>query len=352
MTHPLLNVMRRAASLARQHHPHPNPAVGAVLITDSGAVIGEGAHQKPGMPHAEIEALKTVEGATTDATMVVTMEPCAHQGRTPPCVDAIIDAGIKRVVIGGIDPDTKVSGRGMERLRQGGISVIDGVDGFDYEEVDPAYFHHRRTGRPLVTLKTASTLDGQVAAADGTSQWITGEDARRDSHRLRAANDVIMVGAGTLIADDPRLTAVTPDDDHHQPLPVVVGGARPLPSDARVWSRPHLVVSTETQEPHDTLVVSPSPDGRPNVIEMMTALADRGHLSIMVEGGPTLSSALLHEGLINRIVCYFAPALGGGVGMGMFGGAFPTLTAMTPLAIESVTMVGADIKVIATPQAS
>lgn len=351
MTHPLLNVMSRAASLAVRHRPHPNPAVGAVIISDDRRVLGEGAHRGPGLPHAEIEALEDASDDTTGATMVVTLEPCSHQGRTPPCVDAIIDAEISQVVIGGLDPDSRVSGAGVDRLRGAGIGVVDGVDGFEYETVDPAYFHHRRTGMPLVTLKTAATLDGQVAAADGTSKWITSEEARNDGHRLRSENDVIMIGFGTLRADDPALTARSRGSEH-QPLPVVVAGERELPTRARIWKRPHLVVATAEIPDHETLVVPPDGEGtdRPDPKAMMTALADRGHLSVLVEGGPTLASSLLHAKVIDRIVVYLAPSVAGGSGMGMFAGAFPTLTAMTPVTIESVTMVGTDIRVIARPK--
>ncbi len=348
MSYPLLHLMERAASLAVRHRTHPNPAVGAVIVAPDGSVIGEGAHTGPGNPHAEVEALAGATEPVAGTTMIVTLEPCSHHDRTPPCTDAIIEAGIARVIIGGRDPDSRVAGHGVALLEESGITVIDGIEGFDHESVDPAYFHHRRTGRPLITLKTASTLDGQVAAVDGTSRWITGEDARTDGHRLRSSNDAIMVGAGTLIADDPRLTVRTPDADH-QPMPVVVTGGRPLPTDARLWARPHLIIATEPMGGHDVLVVDGT-DGRPHASAAMTALADRGYLSVLVEGGPTLAAALLAAGLIDRIVAYVAPAVAGGTGMPMFAGAFSTLEAMTPLAIESVTMVGTDLKVTAKPR--
>ncbi len=183
-----------ALGLAVEHRPHPNPRVGCVIVGSDGNIIGEGAHVRPGTDHAEVVALKSATADVTGATAYVTLEPCSHHGRTPPCADALIAAGIAKVVVGALDPDERVSGTGIERLRKAGVEVEISDMGDIVEAADPAYFHHRRTGLPLITLKAAITLDGNMAAADGTSQWITSEEARADGHQLRANADAIMVG--------------------------------------------------------------------------------------------------------------------------------------------------------------
>lgn len=220
--------LARAADLARDSQPHPNPRVGAVLVKD-GREVGEGVHAGPGTDHAEVVALNTLsKGEAVGATMYVTLEPCAHHGRTPPCVDAIVAAGVARVVIGEVDPDGQVSGRGIAELEEAGVEVVMSAMPGLYATLDPAYVHHRTTGRARITLKAAVTLDGQLAAADGTSQWITGTEARGHGHALRAAADAVIIGAGTLIADDPRLDVRLDSFTGRQPRPVVVAGRRPL----------------------------------------------------------------------------------------------------------------------------
>ena len=184
----------------------PNPWVGTVVVDDGGRIVATGATQPPGGAHAEREALRHAGAAARGATLVTTLEPCSHTGRTPPCVDAIVDAGIRRVVVGIEDPDPKVAGQGIAALRAAGIDVTVGVEAAAVEAQLAPYLTHRRTGRPYVVLKLAATVDGRTAAPDGTSQWITGEAARADAHRLRAESDAVLVGAGTVRADDPSLT--------------------------------------------------------------------------------------------------------------------------------------------------
>src|SRR5690606_25984706 len=210
--------------------------------------------------------------------MVVTLEPCDHQGRTPPCTSAIVAAGIGRVVVGQEDPDPKVSGRGIERLRLSGIEVEVGVLAEEVESLDFGYFIERRQGRASFTLKQATTLDGQTAAADGTSQWITGADARDDAHRLRARHDAIMVGAGTLRRDDPHLDVRLDGYRGPQPVPVVVAGASVLPSEARLWSNPRTLVITVTPQAIEVeqISVPADGDGMPNLMTAAVALAERG----------------------------------------------------------------------------
>ncbi len=277
--------------------------------------------------------------------MVVTLEPCTHTGRTPPCVDAIVAAGITRVVVGALDPDPRVSGGGVRHLRDAGIAVVEHVLARECEDLDPAYFHHRRTGRPLLTLKTASTLDGQTAAADGTSQWITGPAARTDVHRLRAEADAVVVGAGTLRADDPRLTVRLDGYRGPQPVPVVVAGSGPLPERARLWERDPIVVATERREHGRTIVVPPGPDGLPDLDAAVRALAVEGLLDLLIEGGPTLAGALWRRGLIGRGVTYLAAKMAGGEGRGIFGGSFSTLGEARPIRIRDVRHVGDDLRV-------
>jgi diaminohydroxyphosphoribosylaminopyrimidine deaminase/5-amino-6-(5-phosphoribosylamino)uracil reductase len=266
----------------------PNPWVGAVVVGRDGTAF-EGATELPGRRHAEIVAIDAARRAGVSlagATLFVTLEPCAHTGRTPPCTDAVIAAGITRVVAAIEDPDPLVAGRGFERLRQAGIEVQTGVLASDVTTQLAPYLKHRATGRPYVTLKLAATLDGRTAAADGSSQWITGDEARSDAHRLRAESDAVLVGAGTVRSDDPALTVrrVAGRD----PQRVVLGT---IPSNARV-------------QPAVELRGSPG--------EVLDDLGRRGVLSLLVEGGATVAHDFHEAGLVDRYVVYLAPALMGG----------------------------------------
>lgn len=277
-----------AAEKARLHAP-PNPWVGALIVNDAGVVVGEGHTQAPGESHAEVEALGRAGEKARGATMVVTLEPCCHVGRTGPCVDAIVEAGIVRVVIGTLDPDSRVAGQGAIALKASGVDVEVGVEEQLVREQLAPYLWHRVTGRPYVVLKVASTLDGIVAMGDGSSQWITGEETRRDAHVLRASSQAIVIGAGTIRSDDPVLTARL-DDIILEPLRVVLGRA---PEHARV--RPCLERSGD----------------------LGLILDELGHLDVLqvlVEGGPTTASAFLEQGLVNHVVWYQAPAFAGASG--------------------------------------
>ena len=323
--------MQRAAQLARTTHPHPNPKVGALILDASGEAVGQGAHAGPGSPHAEVVALSHAGDRARGGTVVVTLEPCTHHGRTPPCVDALVSAGLVRVVIGARDPDPRVQGMGIEQLRGAGVEVLTDVG--PGEQVDPSYFHHRRTGLPLVTLKLAATLDGQVAAADGTSQWITGPEARADAHRLRAEADAVMVGAGTVIADDPMLDVRLPDHDGFQPRPVVVVGERPLPADARIWARDPLIIE----------------QGAGDLTEVLRLVAQEGLLAVLVEGGPRLAGSLWAANLVNRGVFYFGGMVAGGHGRSPFQGVWSTLENARPVTVDAVRRLGNDLRVDFTP---
>ena len=281
----------------------PNPWVGAVVVDDAG-IIARGATQPPGGQHAEREALRLAGPAAAGATLVTTLEPCNHTGRTPPCTEAIIAAGIRRVVIGIEDPDPLVGGQGISALRAAGIDVTVGVEADAVTAQLTPYLTHRRTGRPYVVLKLAATADGRTAAPDGTSRWITGEAARADAHRLRAESDAVLVGAGTVRADDPALTVrhVSGRD----PLRVVLGKA---PAGAQV--HPCLELSGDLGA-------------------VLDELGGRGVLQVLVEGGATVAHAFHAAGLVDRYVVYLAPAVfGGDDALGLFRGrAAPSIDAL------------------------
>jgi diaminohydroxyphosphoribosylaminopyrimidine deaminase/5-amino-6-(5-phosphoribosylamino)uracil reductase len=291
--------MRRAMALAASVRTStaPNPWVGCVLIPADAQPqppVFEGATAPPGGPHAEVAALAAAGPAARGATLVVTLEPCAHQGRTLPCTDAIIEAGVARVVIGVEDPDEHVAGRGIAALRAADIDVTVGVAADEVAEQLAPYLKHRRTGRPWVVLKMAASLDARTAAPDGTSRWITGDAARRDVHHMRARSDAVLVGAGTVRADDPELTIRLDDEPgpaetrQAQPLRVVLGKA---PAGARV--HPALELSGDLGD-------------------VLEELGRRGVLQLLVEGGATVAHDFHAAGLVDRYVLYLAPLFFGG----------------------------------------
>ncbi len=337
-------LMEEACALARKLHPHPNPRVGALVVAADGTVVGRGAHEARGALHAEILALREAGDAARGSTVVVTLEPCKHQGTTPPCTEALIAAGVSRVVVGVGDPDERVSGAGIAALRDAGIDVVMGPDPDAAEEVDPGHFHHRRTGRPLVTLKLAMTLDGQTAGADGSSQWITCEEARRDAHVLRSRSDAVAVGAGTILADDPRLTVRLAGFTGPQPVPVVIAGRRPLPAAATIFGRdPIVYAAAPIDVPGEVVVVG---DGaRVDLDAVLTDLGKREVVDLLVEGGPTLAAGFEQAGLVDRMVLYLAGVVAGGVGRPAFEGVFETISAQRKVEILDVRRIGPDIRV-------
>lgn len=274
---------------------YPNPPVGAVILDQDGTIAGVGATQPAGGPHAEVVALRRAGERAVGGTAVVTLEPCNHHGRTPPCVDALIAAGVSRVTYAVADPNTVAAG-GAKRLVDAGIEVAAGV--LSDEVVGGSlreWLHRQRTGKPHVTWKFASSIDGRSAAADGSSQWITGDVARADVHRLRAVADAIVVGTGTVFADDPTLTARMPDGSlaERQPLRVVLG-VREISQDAKVLNDDSRTMVIRTRDP----------------LEVIRALSDR--TDVLLEGGPTVAGAFLRAGLVDRILAYVAPMLLGG----------------------------------------
>jgi diaminohydroxyphosphoribosylaminopyrimidine deaminase / 5-amino-6-(5-phosphoribosylamino)uracil reductase len=336
--------MGRALALAEREQPHPNPRVGAVIVGEHGDIVGEAAHVRAGEPHAEALALAAAGDRARGATIYVTLEPCSHQGRTPPCSRALIDAGIARVVVGAGDPDPRVSGSGIAQLREAGVDVITGALAGEVERIDPGYFHHRRTGKPLVTLKLATTLDGQIAAADRTSRWITGEEARRDGHLLRSESDVIIVGAGTVIDDDPSLDVRIDGYRGRHPRPVVIGGSRRLPSAARLLGRDPIVYVPRYSGIVDDEVVVPLGD-QVDLEAVISDLGARGYVTALVEGGARLAASVIREGHVDRLVLYLAGKLGLGTGVPVFSGVFSTLADAVEVDVEAFTRMGNDLKI-------
>ncbi|MEL6891112.1 MAG: bifunctional diaminohydroxyphosphoribosylaminopyrimidine deaminase/5-amino-6-(5-phosphoribosylamino)uracil reductase RibD [Actinomycetota bacterium] len=319
-------LMRRAIDAASTVRclTAPNPWVGCAITTADGTVVS-GATRPPGGDHAEIEALAAAGIAARGATLATTLEPCSHTGRTGPCTEAIIDAGIARVIVGIEDPDPQVSGSGVARLRAAGLEVTVGVLADEVTEQLTAYLHHRRTGRPYVVGKLAATLDGRTAAPDLTSQWITGPEARTDTHRLRAESQAILVGAGTVRTDDPSLTVRHVDGP--DPRRIVLGTAP------------------------DGANVHPCLEWRGDLPELLDQLGDDGVLQLMVEGGASTISQFQEEGLIDRFVVYLAPAVfGGDDARPMFSGAgVPTMSRLARGRFVSITRLGADVRIDYVP---
>lgn len=322
--------MAHALQIALRGPRTLNPQTGAVVVSADGRTLAEGWHRGAGTPHAEVDALsKLSPGEAEGATMVVTLEPCNHFGRTGPCALALIEAGISRVVYGAADPGIE-SGSGAERLREAGVQVERwAVD--EAEALIADWLLVQRTGRPRVTVKWAQSLDGRTAAADGTSQWITGDAAREHVHQQRAAHDAIAVGTGTVIADDPRLTARI--EGASQPRPVVFG-TRSVPADARIREHPHAF-----QQVSGDLTAS------------LELLASQGVQSVYVEGGPTLASAFLREGLVDDIHVYIAPTLLGGDRLATGDVGVTTIGQQLRLAVSKTQQLGDDILLIAHPAA-
>jgi diaminohydroxyphosphoribosylaminopyrimidine deaminase/5-amino-6-(5-phosphoribosylamino)uracil reductase len=322
--------MRAALALARRGlgRVWPNPAVGCV-IAKRGIILGRGWTQPSGRPHAETEALARAGRAARGADAFVTLEPCSHHGKTPPCGEALIAAGIRRVVVAVEDPDPRVSGKGLSLLRDAGIAVVLGVGADEAAEVNAGFFSVMRSGRPLVTLKLATSLDGQLAVASGESRWITGEAARARAHLLRATHDAVMVGSGTVIADDPTLTCRLPGLVDRSPVRVVIDGSLRVPLTARVvvearrmptWFVVRHGIAGERRAALagcgvEIIDVPARSGGETDLAAALAALAKKGITRVLVEGGATLAAALVRADLVDRIVWFRAPTLIGGDGL-------------------------------------
>jgi len=338
--------MRRAAFLAAlgDATTSPNPNVGCVILAADGTTVGEGWHERPGLPHAEVVALAAAGDRARGATLVVTLEPCAHTGRTGPCTAAILGAGITRVVYAVPDP-TLAAGGGAGVMAAAGVTVLAGVGVAAAESVNQRWLAATRLGRAFVVWKYASTLDGRVAAADGSSRWITSVTARADVHRLRASCDAVIVGAGTVLADDPHLTIRLPDGmlAADQPLRVVVDTYGRTPTTARVCddAAPTWIVTAEE--------VGAGTDGQVDLRSLAVELYARGHLRVLLEGGPTLAGSFLRTGLVDQVVGYLAPALLGAGAAALGPAGIDTIDAAVRLTVQEITQLGPDIRITATP---
>ncbi len=353
--------MRRALELAERGRGlvSPNPLVGAVIVAGD-EVVGEGWHEGPGTPHAEVRALVEAGPRARGATLFVTLEPCSHHGRTPPCAPAVAAAGVARVVAAITDPNPLVDGAGLRHLRERGVEVTLGLMAEEAARQSRAFVKHVRTGLPFVTLKMAGSLDGKAAARDGSSRWITGEEARADVHLLRAGVDAVVVGAGTARRDDPSLTSRHPSYRGAPKLRVVVDGRGIVPETHRLFDgeAPTLVATTERasdarrsawRRAAEVLVLEDAGDGLIPFDRLMHELGKRDVQHLLVEGGPTLAWEMVEREVVDEVVFYFAPVLVGGEDAPsmLMGGGIPSIGDGLAVAIREVSRVGRDIKVVA-----
>jgi len=331
--------------------------VGAVLVRND-RVVGEGWHEGPGKPHAEPMALAAAGEDAAGTTLYCSLEPCDHFGRTPPCTVAIIDAGVSRVVASVRDPNPSVDGRGFRHLRSAGIDVTERVLAGEAERLNEAYFKHTLTGLPFVTLKLAATLDGKIAAADGSSTWITGEEARADVQHLRASSDAILIGANTAITDDPRLTVRDPGYLGEPPLRIVVDASGRLNAAGRLFDdhAPTTVATTGASSMKrreewraagaDVLVCEEADGGGVSLLSLMEALGKRDMQSVLIEGGSRLAGSAVREGILDKVVVFLAPKLlGGDLAPGLLGDTgIESLAGALQLEYTAVSRIGDDVR--------
>lgn len=361
--------MQRALMLAAHgiYTTHPNPNVGCVLVDADGVVVGEGWHHKAGEPHAEVHALRQAGLSARGATAYVTLEPCSHFGRTPPCALALIEAGVKRVVVAMQDPNPLVAGRGLQMLQQAGIAVCCGVMQAEAEAINLGFLKRMRTGLPYVRLKLAASLDGRTALANGQSQWITGPAARRDVQAWRARSSVILSGADTVLSDNPSLNvrwdelpaevqSVYPYQALRQPLRVLVDGRGRIPASAKLFSLPGEVLVARQQAvaawPQAlTEWIGPTADnGKLDLQALMQELGRRGCNEVWVEAGRQLAGALLQAGLVDELLLYLAPKVLGDSALGLLHIAELDSLAQAPQLIwHDVQQIGDDLRLTLRP---
>ena len=337
----------------------PNPRVGCVIVRD-GQVIGEGWHQRAGTPHAEVHALNQAGAAARGATVYVTLEPCSHHGRTPPCAEALIAAGVGRVVAAMRDPNPQVAGRGLVQMEAAGINVDCGLLEEPARELNIGFVSRMTRGRPWVRVKTASSLDGKTALSNGTSFWITGEAARRDVHRLRARSCAVLTGIGTVLADDPQMN-VRDVATTRQPVRVVVDSQLRIGPAAKILTSGKVLLATASEDAQRIgkladagaeVLVLPGSAGQVDLAKLLAELGKRGINELMVEAGCTLNGALLAAGLVDELVMYVAPVLMGDKARGLFG--LPEMTEMNQrqeLNVVETTMIGQDMRIRARVKA-
>lgn len=352
--------IERAVALAERGRGmvSPNPLVGAVVVSADGRVVGEGWHEGSGRPHAEVVALREAGEAAIGSTLYTSLEPCNHFGRTPPCTRAIVEAGIARVVAAMRDPNPVVDGGGFDELRSSGVAVREGLLVDEAARQNEAFIKHVRTGLPFVVWKMAASLDGKVAARDGSSRWITGEAARADVHRLRAWSDAIVVGAGTALVDDPSLTVREPGYRGRPPLRVLVDarGRVPATGDLFDGAAPTLVATTDlasaerraewSEAGAEVSIYEVEGEGVP-LAELVADLGKRDVQGVLLEGGPTLAFSAVEEGVVDKVVVYLAPKLIGGTeAPTVLGGrGFVPIASAVRLRVRSFDSVGDDLRV-------
>ena len=351
--------MARALRLAERglYTTTPNPRVGCVLVRD-GRVVGEGWHERAGEAHAEVAALKAAGAAAAGATAYVTLEPCGHHGRTPPCTDALIAAKVGRVVAAMQDPNPQVSGSGIAKLRAAGIAAEAGVLESEARELNIGFVSRMTRARPWMRVKIAASLDGKTALKNGVSQWITGPDARRDAHHWRARSCAIMTGIGTLKDDDPRLT-VRDIETSRQPLRIVIDSRLRITPEAKLLDGGAVLVATATHDAAKArsleakgaaIVELPNPEGKVDLLRLTQHLAGLGINEVLVEAGMNLNSALLRAGVVDELLLYLAPHLLGDAGRGMLDlGELTEMNNRLQLNIQETRMIGPDLRILARP---
>ncbi len=353
--------MARALRLAQRgiYSAHPNPRVGCVIVKD-GEIVGEGWHRKTGEAHAEVAALQHAGDKAKGATVYVTLEPCSHEGRTPPCVDALIAAGVAEVVAAMVDPNAKVSGNGNSALEGAGIAIRTGLMQDAAASLNAGFLSRMQRGRPFVRLKIAASLDGRTAMADGESQWITGEAAREDVQLLRARSGAVMVGIGTVIADDPGLNVrrTDIDNDELQPLRVVLDSKLRMPASSRMLGLPGSTAVFCTDDTDSRKLVSagasvyriPGNGTGVDLAAVMKKLAGLEINEVLAEAGPTLAGSLIDSGLVDELVIYQAPHIMGSETRAMFTTpAWRKIGQRMNVDISDVRKIGADLRITATP---
>ena len=352
-------MMARALALAERglETTTPNPRVGCVVARD-GEIVGEGWHERAGEPHAEVHALRAAGERARGATAYVTLEPCSHHGRTPPCADALVAAGVARVIAAMEDPNPQVAGKGLARLRAAGIDTAAGLLQAQAHELNIGFISRMTRGRPWLRMKTASTLDGKTALNNGVSQWITGEAARRDGHRWRARACAVLTGIGTVRADDPQLS-VRAVPCSRQPLRVLVDARLEVSPEARILAGGHCLIATATDDAEKTaalrergaeLLRLPDAAGKVALPALLQELGRRGLNEVHVEAGFGLNGSLLREGCVDELLMYFAPMLVGEAAQGLF--RLPELAALDRalrLKLVDLRAVGEDFRLIARP---
>lgn len=362
--------MARAIRLARLglFTTDPNPRVGCVLVKN-GELVAEGWHRKAGEPHAERIALAAAGSRAAGATAYVTLEPCCHHGRTPPCSDALIEAGVERVVVAMQDPNPLVAGQGLEQLRSAGIDVITGVLGDEAAKLNPGFIKRMSRGMPYVRCKLAMSLDGRTAMASGESKWITSEASRRDVHRLRARSSAVVTGIGTVLADDPAMTVRLPvdaldgleqEEDILQPLRVVLDTRLSMPPDARILRQPGetiIVTTSDDEAAADSLLAAGATLLRQDHSDeidleaVLAHLAELGTNEVLIESGATLAGAAVAAGLVDELLIYLAPHLMGDAARGLLHlPGIGTMEQRIELSLSDLRQIGPDIRLTMTPR--